>query len=51
MNTMNRKQAIEIVMNRDSRLPRNGEIAFVARIDSVDYFIENCNGYCKLVTY
>jgi hypothetical protein len=50
-NQMNRKKAIEILMERDSRLPRKGGIAFVARIESVDYFIENCDGYCRLVTY
>jgi len=50
-NEMNRKKAIEIVMERDLRLPRRGGIAFVARIESNDYFIENCNGYCRLVIY
>ena len=50
-NQMDRKKAIEIVMERDLRLPRRGEMAFVARIESIDYFIENCNGYCSLVTY
>ena len=50
-NKMNRKKAIEIVMERDLRLPCRGGIAFVARIESVDYFIENCDGYCKLVTF
>jgi len=49
--TMNRKQAIEIVMKRYGQLPRKGGIAFVARIESTDYFIENFNGYCRLVTY
>jgi len=50
-NQMNRKKAIEIVMQRDLRLPRSGAMAFVARIESIDYFIENHNGYCRLVTY
>ncbi len=49
--TMNRKQAIEIVMERYGQLPRRGGMAFVARIESTDYFIENFNGYCRLVTY
>jgi hypothetical protein len=48
---MNRKQAIEIVMERYGQLPRRGGMAFVARIESTDYFIENFNGYCRLVTY
>lgn len=48
---MNRKKAIEFLMERDGRLPRQGDMAFVARIGSIDYFIENQDGYCRLVTY
>ena len=48
---MTRKQAISILMERDGRLPSIGKMAYVGRIESIDYFIENQGGYCRLVTY
>ena len=48
---MTRKTAIEIVKERNGRLPRCGYECFVARIGRVSYFIENVGGYCRLYTY